>query len=146
MTLPGLEIFEQKPFACQTLQMEVVSVWSDPGHVGGSGHCSTTQIYETKHRNEWADFYTEQYRRRFGKNLADRCFQHCLLWCYDSTRPKYVLTICVHSDVAQIRVVSAGSHLPPWCAAVWASARSRSSTWCPQSGTSSPWSPVARQS
>ena len=66
--------------------------------------------------------------------------------CYDSTPPKNWETICVHSDVAQIWVVSARSHLPPWCAAAWASAHSRSSTWCPPSGTSSPWSPAARQS
>ena len=41
MTLPSPEISGQKPFACQTWQMEVVSLWSDPGHVGVSGHCST---------------------------------------------------------------------------------------------------------
>ena len=38
------------------------------------------------------------------------------------------------------------TNLQPWHAGAWASAHSRSSTWCPPSGTSSPWSPAARQS
>ena len=47
---------------------------------------------------------------------------------------------------AALQAACAGSHLPPWCAAASAWARSRSSTWCRQSGTSSPWSPATRQS